>query len=134
MNLTMPATTPLTMVPQPQTMQMMQQQKLQMVAPTPRFALLPMKINTPGANLTPAQNAKITASAKQFEGVFMTEMIKPMFETVKTDQMFGGGEAENTYKGLLTQQYGKEIAGNGGLGIAKYVKDSMIKLQEGANK
>ena len=80
------------------------------------------------------QMAAIDSASHQFEAVFMSEMLKPMFNTVKTDSLFGGGQAEDTYKGLMVQQLGKQIASNGGLGLAKFVKAEMIKLQEGANK
>jgi peptidoglycan hydrolase FlgJ len=86
--------------------------------------------NSPGRALTPQQKAKIEAAAKDFEAVYMSEMLKPMFATIKTDTMFGGGKAEETFRGLLLQEYGKKIADTGGLGLAKYVKAEMIRMQE----
>jgi Rod binding domain-containing protein len=80
--------------------------------------------------LTPQQLAKIDAAAKDFESVYAGEMLKPMFGTVKTDPMFGGGKGEETFKSLLLQQYGKKIADTGELGLAKYVKAEMIRMQE----
>ena len=32
--------------------------------------------------------------ARDFEAVFLTEMMRPMFESVEVDSMFGGGRAE----------------------------------------
>ncbi len=84
----------------------------------------------PKINLSPAQQAKLDAAARDFEAVYVGEMLKPMFDTVKTDKMFGGGKAEDTFKSLLMQQYGRKIAENGGIGLAQAVKAEMIRMQE----
>jgi flagellar protein FlgJ len=86
--------------------------------------------DAPARTLTPQQQAKLNAAAKDFEAVYMSEMLKPMFATVKTDTMFGGGKAEETFRSLLLQEYGKKIAETGGLGLSKYVKAEMIRMQE----
>jgi Rod binding domain-containing protein len=44
--------------------------------------------------------------------------------------MFGGGYAEEMWRSMLTQEYGKEIAKRGGFGIADSVMAAMIKAQE----
>ncbi len=76
---------------------------------------------------------QIESAAKEFEAVFMTEMIKPMFEGLKTNSRFGGGKGEEVFRGFMIQEYGKLIAERGEIGIADAVKAEMIKLQEGAN-
>ena len=102
---------------------------LQMLAAPPALGTLMSR--THGARpLSPQQLAKIDAAAKDFESVYAGEMLKPMFATVKTDSMFGGGKGEDTFKSLLLQQYGKKIADTGELGLAKYVKAEMIRMQE----
>jgi len=77
---------------------------------------------------------KIEAAATDFEAMFLTEMMRPMFDTVKTDPMFGGGKGEDTFKGFLLQEYGKKMSENGGIGLASFVKDEMIRIQEAVNK
>lgn len=76
---------------------------------------------------------KIDESAQDFEAVFISEMMRPMFDTVETDSMFGGGKGEEVFKSLLIDQYGKIIAKTGSLGITDAVKAQMIKMQEAAN-
>lgn len=76
---------------------------------------------------------KIDESAQDFEAVFISEMMRPMFDTVETDSMFGGGKGEEVFKSLLIDQYGKIIAQTGSLGITDEVKAQMIKMQEAAN-
>lgn len=77
------------------------------------------------------QNLKqIEEAAKEFESVFMAEMLKPMFEGIKVDSKFGGGKGEEIFRGFMIQEYGKLMAERGGIGIADAVKTEMIRMQE----
>ncbi len=109
-------------------------------ATSPALAMLKPQSSGPAAGaekkgrpLDPATLAKIDQAAKDFEGMFLGEMIKPVFETVKTDTIFGGGKGEEVFRGMMVQEYGKKMAERGGLGIAPYVRNEMIRLQEEAN-
>ena len=76
---------------------------------------------------------KIEEAAQDFEAMFVSEMIKPMFEGVKTNSLFGGGKTEEVFRGLMIDEYGKDIASRGGLGIAGLVKEQLIEAQEKAD-
>ncbi|MBL4691838.1 MAG: rod-binding protein [Magnetovibrio sp.] len=73
---------------------------------------------------------KIKETAEDFEAVFISQMLKPMFEGIKSDTMFGGGQAEDMWRSQMMDEYGKTIAKSGGIGIAKAVMGEMLKLQE----
>lgn len=73
---------------------------------------------------------QIEQAALEFEAVFVAEMLKPMFEGIKTDPLFGGGQAEKTYKSMLMQEYGKTISEAGGIGIAEHVRAELIRIQQ----
>ena len=77
------------------------------------------------------QADEIDRVAQDFEAVFMSEMIRPMFDTVEVDSTFGGGRAEEIFKSMMINEYGKTLAANGGVGLADQVKESLIALQEG---
>jgi len=68
--------------------------------------------------------------AKDFEAMFIAEMMKPMFEGIKPDSTFGGGKTEEIFTGILLQEYGKLMAETGQLGIADSVKAELIRMQE----
>lgn len=85
------------------------------------------------AKLSPEKMKEIDVAAQDFEAMFASEMMRPMFETVQTDDMFGGGDAEETWKGLMIDEYGKQIARSGGLGLSNDIKAKMIEMQEQAN-
>ena len=76
---------------------------------------------------------KIEKTAQDFEAMFIAEMMKPMFQGIKTDGPFGGGRGEEVFRGLMLQEYGKMTAAKGTIGIADHVKAQMIKLQEQAH-
>jgi Rod binding domain-containing protein len=73
---------------------------------------------------------QMKAAAQKFEAFFVGQMMEYMMAGLKTDETFGGGQAEDTWRSLLNQEYGKEIAKSGKLGIADSVMKSMIKVQE----
>jgi flagellar protein FlgJ len=75
----------------------------------------------------------INKAAEEFEAVFLTEMMKPMFEGIEPDPMFGGGKGEEIFQGMMLEQYGKAMAARGGIGIADQVKAEMIRMQAEAN-
>lgn len=83
----------------------------------------------------PAPNGKIPANgnidkaAGDFEAMFMSQMLQPMFETVDVDSEFGGGHGEEIMRSFLVQEYGKIAAKSGHLGIASMVKNEMIRAQ-----
>ncbi|MBL8629413.1 MAG: rod-binding protein [Rhodospirillaceae bacterium] len=84
---------------------------------------------TAAADLTPDQK-RAKATADEFESVFVGQMLEYMSEGVEVDPMFGGGHAEEMWKSMMNQEYGKHIVKNGGLGISKQVMDYMLKAQE----
>lgn len=71
----------------------------------------------------------IDKSAKEFEGMFISEMLGHMFEGIDVDPEFGGGHGEEMFRSMLVQEYGKKIAQGPGIGIASKVKEAMIAMQ-----
>lgn len=76
---------------------------------------------------------KATEAAREFEAVFIAEMMKPMFEGISTDGPFGGGKGEEIFRGMMLEEYGKLLSQTGGIGIATDVKDTMIRMQQEAD-
>ena len=72
---------------------------------------------------------KIDEAAKEFEAMFVAEMLKPMFEGLDPDPLFGGGKTEEIFGGFMREEYGKMISQSGQFGIADQVKQQLIELQ-----
>lgn len=83
--------------------------------------------NLPAINIKKAEE-----SVENFEAFFLTRMMESMFEGVSTDGMFGGGHAEKIYRSLLLDEYGKEMAKVGSVGVKDYVMQAILELQESA--
>jgi flagellar protein FlgJ len=77
----------------------------------------------------PAANT-IDKASQDFEGMFMAQMLQPMFETVGVDPVFGGGHGEEVMRGFLIQEYGKAMAKNSHFGIANAVRNELIVAQQ----
>jgi Rod binding domain-containing protein len=73
---------------------------------------------------------RMRATAEQFEASFLSQMFKPMFEGLKTDGPFGGGEGEETWRSFLIDAMAKQTVKAGGIGLADQVVAQMIKMQE----
>jgi len=87
---------------------------------------------TPDVGSSAIENMdKIEEAAKEFEAVFLSQMVSHMFESIETDPMFGGGQAEGIYRSMLIQEYGKAMAEAGGIGISDILKRELIAMQEG---
>lgn len=72
----------------------------------------------------------VRRAAEDFEAVFLSTMLAPMFEGLGEDDLFGGGPGEDMYRSLMVEEYGKSIARAGGLGIADAVERELLRLQE----
>lgn len=78
--------------------------------------------------------SEIEGAAKDFETMFLSEMVAHMFDTVGVDPLFGGGEAEETWRGLMVEEYSKAIVKAGGFGMSDSVKAHMITIQEAVDQ
>ena len=67
--------------------------------------------------------------AQQFERMFITEMLQPMFSGVETNGPFGGGQGEEVFRPMLLDQYADAVAKGGGIGIADAVMKEILRLQ-----
>jgi Rod binding domain-containing protein len=82
-----------------------------------------------------ADPAAVMKAARDFEAMAIGQLLQPMFDTVDTaHSQFGGGAGEAAWRPMMVQEIAKQIAGHGGLGLAKPVYDAMLRMQEGKSK
>ncbi|WEJ59969.1 rod-binding protein [Devosia sp. FJ2-5-3] len=94
-----------------------------------------MNITSPiQTTLEPAQLNRLKKQAEDLEGVFLNLLTKEMFATVKSENGFGGGFGEETWRSMQAEQLANTMAQNGGLGIADQLLGDMIAMQEAAQK
>ena len=77
---------------------------------------------------------KLHKQAMELEGVFLNTLMKEMFSSIKTDEeSFGGGFAEETWRGMQSEQFANALADQGGIGLADELMGNLLRLQEAAN-
>jgi Rod binding domain-containing protein len=88
------------------------------------------RLQTSGLSNKDLASAK--EAAESFEAFFTSRMLESMFDGVSTDGLFGGGQAEKIYRSLLLDEYGKEMAKVGTIGVKDYVLQAVLQMQEEA--
>lgn len=79
--------------------------------------------------------ARAWKAAQDFEGMVLGEMLTPIFATIPTARStFGGGAAEETWRGMHSQEIGRQLARNGGLGLAVPIFHQILAMQEAATQ
>ena len=77
-----------------------------------------------------ASQAKTRETAEAFEATFLAQMLKPMFQGLRTDGPFGGGQGEETWRTFMLDAMAKKTVAAGGVGLADTVMAEMLKMQE----
>ncbi len=68
--------------------------------------------------------------ATELEGVFLNTLVKQMMSGLDTDNGFGGGQAEQTWRSMQSEYLADSIARNGGIGLADDILRSLLLRQE----
>jgi peptidoglycan hydrolase FlgJ len=76
-----------------------------------------------------AAQAKAKATATDFEGMFINSMFSQMTSGLKGDGPFGDTPATGVWRSMLTEQYSKNFAKAGGVGISDQVFRELIMQQ-----
>lgn len=74
--------------------------------------------------------AKAEKVAQDFEAVFISQMLQPMFKDISAEEPFGGGQGEEIWKSMMVDEIGKQMAKAGGIGLAQSVKQEILRMQE----
>ncbi|HMA49974.1 MAG TPA: rod-binding protein [Magnetospirillaceae bacterium] len=77
-----------------------------------------------------SNNQDLRKAAEQFTGVFMSQMFGHMFEGMSTDKMFGGGQGEEMFRSVLTDEYGKAAAKQNVGGMTDKIMHALLSQQE----
>lgn len=92
-------------------------------------SILPQGLPQASAKSSKATPA-MDKAAKDFESVFLAQMLSHMFENVGGDSLADDKESQEVYRAWMTDQYGSIIANHGGIGITGYVKNELLRQQE----
>lgn len=81
------------------------------------------------AKVSPQAQAKAKATATDFEAMFLNSMFSQMTTGIKGDGPFGDTPGTGVWRSMLTEQYSKNFAKAGGVGVANDVYRTLIMQQ-----
>ena len=92
-----------------------------------------------GASMPPFSGAApdpdhLRDTTREFEEVFLAQMLQPMLSGLTPEEPFGGGPGEDIWQSMLVKEYGKAIVAGGGIGIADAVMREILLAQENGRK
>ena len=79
--------------------------------------------------VSPQAQAKAKASAQDFEAVFLNSMFSQMTSGIKGEGPFGDTTGTGVWRSMLTEEYSKNFAKTGGIGISNEVYRTLILQQ-----
>jgi len=83
------------------------------------------------SKVSPQAKAKAKATAQDFEGMFLNSMFSQMTSGLKGEGPFGNTTGTGVWRSMLTEQYSKNFAKAGGVGISNDVYRTLILQQAG---
>jgi peptidoglycan hydrolase FlgJ len=79
--------------------------------------------------VSPAAQAKAKTTATDFEAMFLNSMFAQMTSGLKGEGPFGDTPGTGVWRSMLTEQYSKNFAKAGGVGISNEVFRTLILQQ-----
>ncbi|MCK1274856.1 flagellar assembly peptidoglycan hydrolase FlgJ [Bradyrhizobium sp. 61] len=79
--------------------------------------------------VSPQQQSKAQKTATDFEAMFLNSMFSQMTSGLKGEGPFGDTPGTGVWRSMLTEQYSKNFAKAGGVGVATEVYRTLIMQQ-----
>ncbi|MFB6452489.1 flagellar assembly peptidoglycan hydrolase FlgJ [Bradyrhizobium tunisiense] len=79
--------------------------------------------------VSPKQQARAQKTATDFEAMFLNSMFSQMTSGLKGEGPFGDTPGTGVWRSMLTEQYSKNFANAGGVGVATEVYRTLILQQ-----
>jgi Rod binding domain-containing protein len=79
--------------------------------------------------VSPQQQARAKSTATDFEAMFLNSMFSQMTSGLKGEGPFGETQGTGVWRSMLTEQYSRNFARAGGVGIATEVYRTLIVQQ-----
>ncbi len=85
---------------------------------------------------TPADLERLRAQrmAEEFEALLLAQMVKEMRKNVPESPIFGRNSAREIFNDFLDGEYGRLFAEKGGIGVAKFLLESLKVKGAGEKK
>lgn len=78
----------------------------------------------------PQSQRRIAGQAREFESVFLAQVLNTMNTGIGENTGFDGGHAESQWRSLLNEHLARDVARGGGVGVADAVQRELLRAQE----
>ncbi|MCZ6636495.1 MAG: rod-binding protein [bacterium] len=89
--------------------------------------LLPLRTNGPGKGSGAAPSEMLWKAAKDFESVFLYQILKQMRSSVHHEKLFHGGPGEDIFTEMMDEEFAKRMAEGESTGIAKMMYQQLSR-------
>jgi len=94
-------------------------------------ALNPMMSIQSGTRALSKSNDKdLEVACRDFESLFVNYLMQKMRDTIPDNSLFGGGQAEKIYSGMLDNEVAKSVSQQRGIGLAALMYAQMSSTGE----
>lgn len=83
------------------------------------------------ANPNRERNEAVMNVARQFETMFVNQMVGAMRKTVSNEGLVPEGRGEKIYRSMLDYEYSKKMSESDQLGLAKVIYQQLLQGQGG---
>ena len=67
--------------------------------------------------------------SKQFEALFVNQLVSAMRKTVVKDGLFKESQAEKVYQGMLDFEHSQRMAESGQIGLSKLIYEHLLRTK-----
>jgi flagellar protein FlgJ len=94
---------------------------------------LPMRQNIGRSVESNTNDQELKEACHQFESLFVKYMLQTMRNTVPENNLFGGGQAEKIYTGMLDDEVARSVSQQRGIGLAAIMYAQMASMGDKDN-
>ena len=96
------------------------------------FRSIPSTRSGPRVSSEP-DDKKLEKACRDFESLFVNYLMQKMRETIPENSLFGGGQAEQIYTGMLDNEVAKSVSQQRGIGLAAVMYAQMSSIGDNEN-
>jgi len=102
------------------------------VNPMAVFNPMPSSRSGPGVSPKPGDK-ELEQACRDFESLFVNYLMQKMRDTIPENSLFGGGQAEKIYTGMLDNEVAKSVSQHRGIGLAAIMYAQMSAIGDNEN-
>jgi flagellar protein FlgJ len=80
-----------------------------------------------------SNDKNLEVACRDFESLFVDYLMQKMRDTIPENSLFGGGQAEKIYTGMLDNEVAKSVSQQRGIGLAALMYAQMSSTGENEN-